>query len=276
MECVVTYIWHDCFVVGTPGVTMVFDYWLDADGERRREPGFLKRIPQDRPLIVFVSHSHKDHFNSDIFAWASLHQDVRYVVSSDVMRRIRHVVSPTSVYAGPKVDAARVVRLAHGESTCIDGVRVSAYRTTDTGNAYMINIGDVRIFHAGDLNEWAWRDESEPDEVRKAVGDFRACLRDIRESLRSESDAGGAGETSIDLCFFPVDSRIGSGYAEGARKFVREFDVARFFPMHFALGDSAERAVRLADALRFFNYANMRRGEYIPLALPGSQWIGQL
>ena len=283
----ITYIWHDCFVVSTPVAVLVFDYWLDTDGGAAAHPAFLDITDRDKPLYVLVSHGHKDHFNPDIFSWAADFPNVHYIVSKDVMKRIRHVVSATSAYSGPKVSPSQVTALRPGEEFSDGRVRVAAFPSTDIGNSYIVECDGRRIFHAGDLNAWIWKDESTEQEVRKALGDYLACLRDISAWLKANPVStvpeamppvqGAAAPVQdagrIDFCFFPVDSRIGTDYFTGASIFVREFDVVRFFPMHFALGDEEERRQRRADALRFGRYANPARGEYIPLALPGSTYL---
>lgn len=193
----ILYIWHDCFVVMTPAATIVFDYWLDAGGLKNDFPAFIDRIDPALPLVVVVSHSHKDHYNPSIFGWAKRFDNIHFVVSTDIWKRMRHIVSPTSVYTGPKVDAGRVTVLRRNESAEIAGVRVAAFPSTDVGNSYIVESAGRRIFHAGDLNCWAWRDDSTEQEIRKAEGDFRACLRDIAAYLSGRP---------IDYCFFPVDS----------------------------------------------------------------------
>lgn len=261
----IRYVWHDCFAVYMRDATFVFDYWLGPDGTADVSR-LLDSIDASIPLYVLVSHSHKDHYNPDIFAWASRFPRIRYVVSSDVWKRMRHIVSPTSVYKGPRPDPSTVTVLRPGEIFCDDTVRVAAFPSTDTGNSYIADCGGTRIFHAGDLNAWIWLDESSPQEVRKAMGDFHACLRDIRRYIETtpKPDSGA----DIDFCFFPVDSRIGRDYFTGAAEITIAFNTSRFFPMHFALGDADERRQRRADALRFDLYANRERGEYIPLANP--------
>lgn len=259
----IIYIWHDCFVVETPHAILVFDYWLDEDGESRDIPLFHYDTDPELPVYVFVSHFHKDHYNPAIFGWQSVFPDIHYVVSPDVWKRMRHIVSPTSVYKGPKVDPKLVVVLRNGQTYEDDVVKASAFPSTDIGNSYLVETGGRRIFHAGDLNCWAWREESTPAEVNKAESDFSKCLDKI---------AGCLGNEPIDYCFFPVDSRIGLGYPQGASVFVRRFKVMRFFPMHFALGDAAERERRAFDAVRFEMYANPDRGEYIPLCTPGTSY----
>ena len=267
----IKYVWHDCFIVVTDTCSMVFDYWCEAPREdsadgpdcRADMPGAIAVLDRSRPLYVFVSHSHKDHYNPAIFAWAQTFDKIRYIVSNDVYRRMRHVISATSVYNGPKVEASKVTAMRAGDVFDDGCVRVRAFPSTDIGNSYAVSAAGRDFFHAGDLNAWIWKDESAEEEIRKAVGDFEACLHSMHDS----------GIRRFDYAFFPVDSRIGTDYFTGASMFVREFDVARFFPMHFALGDAHERSVRLRDALRFSLYLNPERGEYIPLAYPGFTFV---
>lgn len=274
----VRYIWHDCFVVRHAGVNLVFDYWREPPGGAPGQshdigkgyPAFLDGLDPDMPLYVFVSHSHKDHYNPEIFDWSSRFPKVHYVVSRDVMKRCRHIASATSVYAGQKIDPSQITALSPGETACFGDVTVAAFPSTDIGVSYLVGVGEKRFFHAGDLNAWIWLDESTEAEVRKALGDYRACLRDIGAFL--DAHPRGAAEYQIDYCFFPVDSRIGREYYTGARMFTEKLGVGRFFPMHFGLGDEEEQRLRMRDALRFEAYAVERTGEYIPLAVPYSMF----
>ena len=56
-----TYIFHSGFVLETDKSILIFDYWLDLNGV---VPPFLKK---DKPVYVFSSHFHEDHFNSAIW-----------------------------------------------------------------------------------------------------------------------------------------------------------------------------------------------------------------
>lgn len=253
----VTYLWHDGFAVRTDGCTLVFDYWQAG--------GKAAEFETSGPLYVFISHFHKDHYDPAVFAWATRPERVRYIVSRDVWIRMRHIMSPTSVYNGPRVHPDQVICLCPGQSYADDHIRVSAFPSTDAGNSYAVEIGDKTFFHAGDLNAWIWKDESTEQEVKKALGDFNACLDKIAK----------AGFSHFDYAFFPVDSRIGRDYFTGAQIFVHRFKVDRFFPMHFALGGEEERRQRCADAIRFDLYMNPDQGEYIALTSPGDKYISQ-
>ena len=71
----VTFIGHSSFFIEWPECIWLFDYY----------EGTLPGIPEDKPLFIFVSHFHADHFNSAIFrlqAPAGTH----YILSHDVIR----------------------------------------------------------------------------------------------------------------------------------------------------------------------------------------------
>lgn len=264
----VTFIWHDCFVVETADANLVFDYWLDSDGEARAFPDFLNTLDAGKPLYVLVSHGHKDHYNPAIFGWARLFGNIHFIVSKDIRNRIRHILSESSVYSGPKIRESQLTVLRPGETYSDDILSVRAFPSTDIGAAYLIEMDRQSFFHAGDLNAWVMADDSSEREINKALGDYKACLKAISEYLDTAHDG-----KDIDYCFFPVDSRIGSKYFLGAAMFVTNFKVRRFFPMHFDLGDNEEREIRRRDALDFNKYANLTFGEYIPLAVNGSCYL---
>ena len=56
-----TYIFHSGFSLETDRCILVFDYWMDPAGV------MLRLLQSPKPLYVFSSHFHEDHFNRDIF-----------------------------------------------------------------------------------------------------------------------------------------------------------------------------------------------------------------
>ncbi|GCB35863.1 hypothetical protein KGMB02408_28080 [Bacteroides faecalis] len=79
------------------------------------------------------------------------------------------------------------------------------------------------IFHAGDLNNWHWSEESTEEEIRKANGDFLAEVKYLKEKA-----------PNIDLVLFPVDRRMGKNYMKGAKQFIEQIKTTIFVPMHFS------------------------------------------
>ena len=90
------------------------------------------------------------------------------------------------------------------------------------GVSYLVTAEGKTIFHAGDLNNWHWRDESTEEEVREAETAYLSELYYMKRTIKS-----------IDVAMFPVDARVGKDYMRGAEQFVGEFNVGMFVPMHF-------------------------------------------
>ena len=78
-----TYIFHSGFAVETRSCILVFDYWMDPSSVM---PALLA---SGKPLYVFASHFHEDHFIREIFSWRKGGADVRYILSKDILRRHR-------------------------------------------------------------------------------------------------------------------------------------------------------------------------------------------
>lgn len=278
----VRYVYHDCFLVTTPECALVFDFWKDptimrnvsSEIENTRSdinesvdsgvvPDFIKVISKDKPLYVFVSHFHKDHFNRDIFRWEEVHDNIRFIISKDTAQHARHLLRQDSIYRGPRPDPNRVTILRKGETYSDAVLSVKAFGSTDTGNSYAVTICEsgLKIFHAGDLNCWTWRDESTQEEIAQAENAFEMELDPIAREF-----------PAFDIVMFPVDSRIGTGYAEGAHRFLKSINVGHFFPMHFELADSEEELMeRKMDASDLRQYSE-GEGEIIALTASGDRF----
>lgn len=255
----ITYIYHDCFVTDFDQCAVVFDYWREADGDVSDR--VLSLVEADKPIYVLVSHHHKDHFNRAVLKWGSRRDNIHFILSEDTARSVRHILNPESMYRGVRPEPGSVTVLSPGK--CFDDgrVRVDAFGSTDMGNSYMVTSGGRHVFHAGDLNAWVWKDESTPQEVDEAIADYERILSTIAD----------AGYGRMDVAMFPVDSRLGTDYWEGAYRFVRRFDVDVFLPMHFCLGsNAADEIEKMTAACRFREYANPERGMYVALQHPYS------
>ncbi|MDE6768588.1 MAG: hypothetical protein K2J78_02560 [Muribaculaceae bacterium] len=264
----ITYIWHDCFVVELPELIMVFDFWKDPVSPHNKMPEFIKNADKNKTLCVFVSHHHKDHFSKRIFEWESLFKRVVFILSEDAAKHIRHILNTNSLYKGIKPSGKNCVILSPGQQYCDAQIKIEAFGSTDIGNSYYIEVAELSaekksFFHAGDLNAWLWADESTQEEVAEALNNYKEILQSL-----------SATHPKINYVMFPVDSRIGTGYATGARLFVRAIDVDHFFPMHFGLGESNEELQkRRLDAADVKLYANPDRGDYICLQAPYSTYL---
>ena len=203
------YIYHSGFAIEGDGFSILFDFYRDAllaDGSHYVHDHLLKR---EGPLYVFASHFHPDHFNPEILTWKEEKPDTIYLLSRDILKRRR-----------AKESDARFLRVG---DIYQDGLLwVKAFGSTDVGVSFLLRLEGKTIFHAGDLNNWHWTDESPPEEVKDAEGRY---LKEVSR-LREETD-------KLDLAMFPVDPRLGSDFDRGARQLVDRLRIAIFVPMHY-------------------------------------------
>lgn len=233
------YIYHSGFAIVTEEATVVVDYYKDSS-EEAPDRGIVHDCLLERPgkFYVLSTHFHPDHFNPEVLAWKERRKDISYLFSKDILKHRR-----------AKVDDATY--LEKGSAFDDGTLHVRAFGSTDVGVSFLMELQGMRIFHAGDLNNWHWSEESTPQEIRKAEGDYLAELRD----LQAEAPA-------VDVALFPVDSRMGKDYMRGAKQFVERIKTGTFVPMHFGedyRGGNAFRTYAESRGCRFLTVA--RRGE---------------
>lgn len=192
----VEYIYHSGYAIETENYFMVFDYFK-GDIE----------LP-DKPVIVFVSHSHPDHFNEDIFKWTLASDDITYILSDDIM-------VPSN---------GRIRLMGPYERLDFTDFSVETFGSTDQGVSFLVKVDGVSIFFAGDLHWWHWEEDSS-EEKALMERDFKREIDRIRDK-------------QIDLAFFPVDPRLGNHYSMGGKYFIDNIKPKHFFPLHF--GDNFE------------------------------------
>lgn len=201
-----TYIFHSCFMLETEQCVLIFDYWKDSP-----EGDVKKMLEHTGKRVYFMaSHFHEDHFNPEIIAMNVPNGDKRIILSRDIIRRHR----------AKETDADVIMR--KGDVYNDEYIKIKAFGSTDAGVSFMLETDGKKIFHAGDLNNWHWEDESTPQEVKKMEGDFKAVLRDIK-----------AEYPTVDMAMFPVDPRLGTDFARGARQWLQTIKTTYLAPMHF-------------------------------------------
>ena len=199
----IDYIGHSGFLVETETSLMLFDYY-------RGDLSVLDAKPADKPLFVFASHAHGDHYNPAILKLAEKEREVHYLFSFDIRCRVRKRAAQD---LGIRfLDADR--------SYEIPGLgMVETFFSTDEGVAFYIDTGTAAIFHAGDLNWWDW--EGEP-------ADWLADQ--ARVFKREVSKISGK---RIDAAFVVLDDRLEKNYDKGMRWFLSVCTPAYTLPMHF-------------------------------------------
>lgn len=205
----ITYISHSGFAIECEnGITLVFDFFNDTQEVMK---SILERSKQ---VYVFVSHSHPDHFNHRIFMWQENYTaQFSYILSQELFRKFRE----SDIIRIPE----NAIHMRCNESFSDEHISVHSFGSTDIGVSYMVDIDGKHIFHAGDLNNWHWSEESTEQEIKAAEGNFLAILRDIK-----------AYTPDIYLAMFPVDPRLGGDFSLGARQFLSAIRAEHFIPMH--------------------------------------------
>ena len=271
-----TYIFHSGFVLETEQSILVFDYWLDPSGVMDSV------IQSEKPMYVFSSHFHEDHFTKEIFEWKKQREGITYILSKDIYKHRR----------ANKEDAD--VWLAKGGTWSDDTISVWALGSTDSGVSWIVETEDKaaikreqsqacldsaereqarpkvkRIFHAGDLNNWyaKFLTDDNPDqerysfemeEVFNPIAHEKQFLGELKD-IRKVAD-------SFDVVMFPIDGRVGNGYTLGGRQFIERFKVGLFVPMHFTTGfESSWRMKEFTDEKDITFWEINREGETIEI-----------
>lgn len=211
---VITYIHHSSFLAELSGMYLLFDY---TEGE-------IPPLKAEKPLLVFASHRHGDHFSPRIFDLAKSHPLIRYVLSDDIFAsRIPAQLDAVTDQFGP----GEIIRLelpGRGKDMPDAGeqeVEIHTFRSTDEGVAFLIAAEGSVIYHAGDLNDWVW--EGEPEE------DNRKMHEAYMKELRNIADT----KLLPDVAFVPLDPRQEQDFYLGMDEFMHVVGAKTVFPMHF-------------------------------------------
>lgn len=202
------FLHHSAVCIWLDKALLIFDYYMHAPGKHMQD-GYIDiaDIKAAERVYVFVSHSHHDHYSRGIFGWAGAGVPVTYILDN-------------TVPAAEAPDDA--VFLTRGETFDDGYVHVCEYGSTDTGGSFYVECEGKSFFHAGDLNDWHWRDDGNERYSRVMKMYFERELRFLRHGVKH-----------IDYAFFPVDKRMGSGFDEGVDMFIETMKPAVLIPIHF-------------------------------------------
>ena len=199
----VTFLGHSGFLAETETALLLFDW----------HKGELPALP-NKPLLVFASHQHKDHFNPRIFALDDGSREVRFFLGNGLVltehRKQRWNISPET--------AARCHVMNGGETASALGITVETLISTDEGVAFLVTCGGMTVYHAGDLNWWHWEGE-DPLWNENMAADFKRYIEPLRDRR-------------IDLAFAPLDPRQEDSADWGFRYLLDLADIRRIVPMH--------------------------------------------
>lgn len=192
----VTFILHSSFFVELEGCCLLFDYY---EGD----------IPQtaDKPLYVFASHCHGDHFSPAVFEATRAWTQRRFILSNDIWEsRVPEELRSSTLFVEPR----RTYEL--------EGLKLATLRSTDQGVAFLVEAEGRLLYHAGDLNCWVW------DGAPRFQNDQAAAA--YREELKLLEGR------AIHTAFVPLDPRQEADFDLGMKYFFEAAGAKHVFPMH--------------------------------------------
>ena len=195
----VSFIGHSGFLVETERFYYLFDY----------EKGNFPEMDRKKPIFVLSSHSHGDHYNPQV--WGILKalgmEAVRGILSDDI----------------PSPTGEQVLFVAPGgRYEPAPGVVLTTFRSTDLGVAFLVEEDSVLFFHAGDLNDWVWAEETDSYN-RQMTEAYRKEIRLLEKTL---------GGRELDAAFVVLDPRQETDYDRGMCYFLERIKAKKVYPMH--------------------------------------------
>jgi len=196
----ITFIAHSAFLIEMEHSNLLFDWTGEVP---------LPAFDRSKPLYVFASHHHGDHYTPKIFSLGM--KNVTYVLASCIRLSAKRK-------AGLGIDDSKIYRLRAGITQRVGDLEVTTVRSNDAGVAFVVRTEEGDFFHAGDLNDWYWAEEAaEWNEMIKA-GFLKslAALKGIK----------------VDAAFLPLDGRLGDAFYWGFQQFMETIECTKAFPMH--------------------------------------------
>ena len=155
------YIYHSGFALLDEGVTVIIDYYKDSANPPLTGVVHGELLGRPGKLYVLASHVHADHFNPEVLTWKHSRPDIQYIFSKDILE-VGHVGLWDACY----IEKGNV---------WTDGIlEIEAFGSTDAGISFLLRLRGKTVFHAGDLNNWHWKEES-TGEARIWLNSIRSC-----------------------------------------------------------------------------------------------------
>lgn len=175
-----TFLDHSGFLVELADVCLLFDWWKGA----------LPPLPE-KPLAVFVSHRHEDHFSPAVFSLADGTRPVRFLLGKDI-----RPTEKNRARWGLTDEALSLCSFLGGNehTEVFPGVTVETLPSTDEGVAFVVHACGRTVYHAGDLHWWHWEGEDKAWNRNMEVN-FQRFLRPLEGR-------------HIDLAMVPLDGRL--------------------------------------------------------------------
>lgn len=198
-----TYLHHSSFAIFGESANLLIDYFDHKDF-----PELPKELFDGKPLYVLSSHGHHDHFSRKLLEFPEKYGAKLIFAKHTALAAGRTDVPFTVLDSGDHYD---------------DGtLKIDAYGSTDEGISFFIELDKKRIFHAGDLNNWHWQEESTKEEIDEAAEWYH---RELAAIVKDHPE--------MDVVFFAVDPRMVKDIGRGAKEFLDAISCKVFVPMHF-------------------------------------------
>ncbi|MDY4561275.1 MAG: MBL fold metallo-hydrolase [Peptostreptococcus porci] len=188
-----TYIYHSGFLIEFEDKNIIFDYYK----------GDIPNIDSEKKLYVVSTHSHRDHFNENIFDIFKGFKDVKYLLSDDIEIEEREDIH----------------FLECRKKYYIDDLEIETFESTDLGIAVLITTEGKTIYHSGDLNWWTWHGYETQDEYDSMTERFLNEMKLLKGR-------------KIDLAMVVLDPRQGDRYDWGLKYFIENTCTKYIAPMH--------------------------------------------
>lgn len=216
----VTFIAHSGFLVEWDKFYALFDFWR----------GELPRLEQTKPLLVFSSHGHEDHFDPRIFSLLDAYPDTAYYLSHDIrLTERRRAKLGVSDAAFARVTSLRADSVFATEAAG-EPLTIRTIKSTDVGCAFLLSAEGKLVYHAGDLNWWHWESEGRAY-CNNMAANYRRAIETLAKDVRDEAADCGI-EPIVDAAMVPLDPRLENAYGLGVEYLMKHVTVKKLFPMH--------------------------------------------
>ncbi len=201
-QMLVTYLGHSGFLAELEDVYLLFDYYT----------GRIPVLVPEKPLVVFASHAHPDHYHKKIWNLSEGHGDTYYVLSDDIP------------FLQDQIPGARVLSVAADRKYTLGvsggtDLAIETMESTDEGVAFWVTCQGQTLYHAGDLNLWLWAEEG--DAWNQAMEQaFEIQLQKMKGRR-------------ADVAFLPLDPGQEAYAFAGMDAYLKTIEAKHVFPMHF-------------------------------------------
>lgn len=200
----IIYLGHSGFLAETADAYFIFDFIR----------GELPVLSEGKRLYLFVSHAHKDHWNSDLFLDKQIQNANGIILGFDIKEPFEKIAREN-----PLLENLPILWADPHESIKTEDFICNTLLSTDEGVAFLVKAEKEVLFHAGDLNWWHWNEDPEERNLERA------------DNFKREVDL--LKGVHIDAAFVPLDPRQEDAYRFCMDYCMETLDADHFFPMHF-------------------------------------------